>query len=390
MRICVVAVAIVCLFLSSPALSQKVSGNFANGSVRVGNDTGACDSARYGAIRFNTNKFQGCSTGGWVDIGTFGGSSSVWADGGAGKIYYNGGYVGIGTQSPLSELDVKGGLTLSNGGGAALQISSTYSTGPISHTVNVSLLGSNSDLFIDAPSAFFTGSVDASGFSGSGSFLTNLNASALSTGTVPAARLGSGTPNSTTYLRGDGTWAAPSVIEADPQVGTTTAGNFCLANAGGTAIDCATASVDLASQVTGNLAVARLNGGTAASTATFWRGDGSWSSTIAGNLTATAYLHSSDARLKKDVETIKDPMALLAALRGVRYKWRENDKPSYGFIAQEVEKVAADVVVTDENGMKAIEYDQFIAPLVEAVKAQQADIDALKREIRELREQSAE
>jgi hypothetical protein len=42
---------------------------------------------------------------------------------------------------------------------------------------------------------------------GSGASLTNLNASNLATGTVGTARLGSGTANSTTYLRGDQTWA---------------------------------------------------------------------------------------------------------------------------------------------------------------------------------------
>jgi hypothetical protein len=48
------------------------------------------------------------------------------------------------------------------------------------------------------------------GFSGSGASLTSLNGSNISSGTVAVARLGSGSPSSSNFLRGDGTWAAAS------------------------------------------------------------------------------------------------------------------------------------------------------------------------------------
>jgi len=51
------------------------------------------------------------------------------------------------------------------------------------------------------------GTISATYFSGDGSNLTSLNANSLSSGTVATARLGSGTASSSTYLRGDQTWA---------------------------------------------------------------------------------------------------------------------------------------------------------------------------------------
>lgn len=55
-----------------------------------------------------------------------------------------------------------------------------------------------------------SGSIAGATLAGAGSAITGLNATNLVSGTVPTARLGSGTASSSTYLRGDNTWAAIS------------------------------------------------------------------------------------------------------------------------------------------------------------------------------------
>lgn len=54
------------------------------------------------------------------------------------------------------------------------------------------------------------GTATATALVGSGSGITALNASNIASGTIPTARLGSGTANSSTFLRGDQTYATPA------------------------------------------------------------------------------------------------------------------------------------------------------------------------------------
>ena len=99
------------------------------------------------------------------------------------------------------QVDVGSNIKLGNAGViTATSFSGVMSgtTGSFSGQVNV---GSNIKLGT-------AGVVTATTFSGSGASLTNLNASAIASGTVPTARLGSGTASSSTFLRGDSTFAA--------------------------------------------------------------------------------------------------------------------------------------------------------------------------------------
>jgi hypothetical protein len=89
---------------------------------------------------------------------------------------------------------------------------------------------------------------------------------------------------------------------------------------------------------------------------------------VSGNVLATAYLHSSDRRLKTDIHTMSG-LDVIRQLRGVHFKWRTDMKDDMGFIAQEVEEVLPELVHTNpKTGIKAVKYDALTSPLVEAVK----------------------
>ncbi len=107
--------------------------------------------------------------------------------------------------------------------------------------------------------------------------------------------------------------------------------------------------------------------------------------TFADDVYAAAYFHSSDRRLKKDIKDIEDPFKLLNGVTGKHYKWKKSGQAAYGVIAQDVEKVMPEAVnQNDETKMKAVDYDQFIAPLIEAVKDLKEMLDGLSEKVASL------
>ena len=114
-----------------------------------------------------------------------------------------------------------------------------------------------------------------------------------------------------------------------------------------------------------------------------------------GVLTVAGTNYPSDARYKKQITRLQNPLEKIMAINGVEYFMRTDEFPSkhfdtklqVGLIAQEVEKVLPQAVQTGEDGYKAIDYARVVPLLVEAIKEQQTMIDELKKLVEKLLKQ---
>jgi len=95
-------------------------------------------------------------------------------------------------------------------------------------------------------------------------------------------------------------------------------------------------------------------------------------STITGSADVIAY---SDQKLKENVKTLDGKKVL--EMRGVSFDRIDTGKASSGVIAQEMEKVAPELVI-DDGKYKGVAYGNIVGYLIEAIKDQQKQIDELK------------
>ena len=93
----------------------------------------------------------------------------------------------------------------------------------------------------------------------------------------------------------------------------------------------------------------------------------------------------SDERLKEDIQPIAGGLEKVMQLQGVSYKRNdvENAKTQIGVIAQQVESILPEVVLTadDEMGTKSVDYSKMTAVLIEAVKELKQEVTQLKQQI---------
>jgi hypothetical protein len=102
---------------------------------------------------------------------------------------------------------------------------------------------------------------------------------------------------------------------------------------------------------------------------------------ISGGSGGRSLRSCSDIRLKKDIKPLTSALSTLGKLQGKSYRWKDNNEPDIGLIAQELEKVIPELVKTDNKGYKSIVYQKLTAVLIEAVKEQQQEINNLSNRI---------
>ena len=103
--------------------------------------------------------------------------------------------------------------------------------------------------------------------------------------------------------------------------------------------------------------------------------------TVTGDITA---YHSSDRRLKENITPIESALEKVSQLGGYTFDWiptegiHINEGHDIGVIAQEVEEIIPEIVITRDNGYKAVQYEKIVALLIEANKELKERVEKLE------------
>ncbi|NET03939.1 MAG: tail fiber domain-containing protein [Symploca sp. SIO2B6] len=107
---------------------------------------------------------------------------------------------------------------------------------------------------------------------------------------------------------------------------------------------------------------------------------------IPGTITASNLNSPSDLRYKENIAPLSDALDKVLAMQGVCYQWKQeefqekqfSDNSQIGFIGQDMETICPEVVFTDSEGYKSLDYSRLAPVFVEAIKQQQQLIEQQK------------
>lgn len=269
-----------------------------------------------------------------------------------------------------------------------------------SHTVGTGKVTLESDAY--TPSFDIDGPITASAFKGDGSALTNLPASS------PFPFTGSANISGSSEIIGSGS----AIFQVEGSVGTLFSIDdglddviFAANNISGTPVIEANADNTVKLGKLGGFGIV-ISGSTPAPSDTSAniiitgsiQHNGSYGLGVAASATIGRFdasndvvaFSTSDERLKKYVKNIPNALDKVSQINGVTFQWKKTDDEikqnvhsfegkDVGVIAQEIEKVLPEVVITRDNGYKAVKYEKIIPLLIESVKELKAEIEELKK-----------
>jgi Chaperone of endosialidase len=109
--------------------------------------------------------------------------------------------------------------------------------------------------------------------------------------------------------------------------------------------------------------------------------------------TSTSYNTTSDYRLKENVQPMQNALEKVAALNPVTYTWKEDGSDGQGFIAHELQAVVPDCVTGEKDAVDAdgnpiyqgVDTSFLVATLTKAIQELNEKVDALQSELATLK-----
>ncbi|MGI9550187.1 MAG: tail fiber domain-containing protein, partial [Aurantibacter sp.] len=358
---------------SGPGSRANAMTVLKNGNVGIGDETPTAKLEVDGNIRSSDLAGVGernvvADASGNLIIGAGGGGSSLWSENGS-DIYFNGGNVGIGTINPGAPLEVNTSL------GRVFLIKSTSSNSYMQYATPAGSVGysgvwaGDNDIDFGTTSANNTGKV-------------HLTTKATPKLTVAAnGNVGIGTTGPTTklHIKSNSTVAKPHIkIEEEgndyARIEFTNNTSNALWHIAGLA-DNTPANSKI------NFYFRNNNGAANRMTIT---GDGNV--LVDGSL-----VHSSDLRLKKDMEELPYGLKEVLQLEPKIYRWVDNRNAgsrSLGLIAQAVQPIIPEIVHEEDDSEKtlSLSYTELIPVIVSAIKEQHQIIGDQSKRISDLEE----
>jgi hypothetical protein len=275
------------------------------------------------------------------------------------------GNLGIGETSPADMLDVKGNARVGQG-----QVVATSTVGAVGIYSGISSGSGNAQL------KFFGKSVDNTGLT--------YELGRISGGSFGAYGIDGGLSFSTALNNGS------NVLTLSERMRLDASGNLLVASTISSPPTAGGFSITQSGQGAGTPAILRWNKSASGNYyAAQFMHNGSIVGSIEVSNTATAFVTSSDYRLKENIVPMTGALEKVAQLKPCNYTWKVDGSSGQGFIAHELQSVVPDAVMGEKDAVnedgsikpQGIDTSFLVATLTAAIKEQQAIITTLTARI---------